>query len=402
MQRTYAALLIEQFASHQQMAVVSGPRQVGKTTLALVVAGNDQTRYLNWDDFSDRQLLLGDSKALAAHLELDRAQDQLPVVIFDEIHKYSGWKQFLKGFYDRHKGRCRIIVTGSARMTVFKKGGDSLMGRYFDNRLHPLSVAEIIGPNTPRNGEIAIPKVIGEEDYQALLQYGGYPEPWMKRDSRFFTRWTKLREQQLLKEDVRDLTQVQELGQMELLAQLLKVQVGSQTSYSNLANKVRVSVDTIRRWLVILESLYFCFAIRPWSKNVTRSLLKEPRYYLWDWTQCQNEGARCENFIASHLLKAVQFWTDTGLGQYDLYYLRDKEKREVDFLVSRNNKPWFLVETKRSEDEGLSPNLAYFQQQVKADHAFQVAVNGKAVRKNLFEYSEPVIVPARSFLSQLV
>ncbi len=403
MERIYKSILQEQFASHQQMAIVSGPRQVGKTTLAQTLAGDDESRYLNWDDATDRQLILGDSATLATQLGLDRAHDALPVVIFDEIHKYARWKQFLKGFYDHNKKRCRVIVTGSARMTVFKKGGDSLMGRYFEYRLHPLSVSEICRKGVPRESEIAAqPQAIGDDDYQALVQFGGYPEPWLKRDKRFFTRWAALREQQLLREDIRDLTQVQVLGQMETLAQLLRAQAGGQTSYSNLANKVRVSVDTVQRWLGILESLYYCYAIRPWSKNVTRSLLKEPRYYLWDWTQCQDEGARSENFIASHLLKAVQFWTDTGLGKYDLHYLRDKEKREVDFLVSRNNKPWFLVEAKHSENEGLSPQLAYFQQQVKAAHAFQVAVDGKAVKKNLFEYTEPVIVPARSFLSQLV
>jgi predicted AAA+ superfamily ATPase len=220
-------------------------------------------------------------------------------------------------------------------MDTFRKGGDSLMGRYFNYRLHPLSVNELLN-RPPPSAEIMPPSQIADVDFESLLTWGGFPEPFLKNDRRFFNRWSRLREQQLLREDIRELTNVQELGQMEILAILLKSQIGQLTSYTSLAKKVRVSVDTIRRWISILESLYYCYSIRPWTSNVSRSLLKEPKYYLWDWTQCTDTGARNENFIASHLLKAVHFWTDLGLGSYDLHFLRDKEKREVDFLVSRD------------------------------------------------------------------
>lgn len=401
MQRTYTQIIKTQFAEHQQMAFISGPRQVGKTTLALDIAGDSERHYLNWDDADHRELILGQTRALAAHLGLDHVADQLPVVVFDELHKYGRWKQFLKGFFDRYKTRCRILVTGSAHMTVYQRGGDSLMGRYFYYRLHPLSVAELMRPQ-PLGDTIAPPARIGDEDYNALLRWGGFPEPFQKQDRRFYTRWSRLREQQLLQEDVRDLTRVQELAQLEMLARMITTRSGSQLSYSSMARQVRVSVDTIRRWTAILESLYHCFPVRPWSKNVTRSLLKEPKYYLWDWAQCQDPGARAENFIACHLLKAVHYWTDTGLGEFGLHYLRDKDKREVDFLVSHDRKPWFLVEVKQADAGNLSSHLHWFQKQTGAPHAFQVVIEGAAVRKNLFDYPEPVIVPARSFLSQLV
>jgi len=163
-----------------------------------------------------------------------------------------------------------------------------------------------------------------------------------------------------------------------------------------------VSVDTVRRWLGVLEAMYYCYAIRPWTKNVTRSLLKEPKYYLWDWAQCSDIGARNENFIASHLLKAVHFWSDTGLGDYDLFFLRDKDKRDVDFLVSKNGEPWFIVEVKSSMNQSLSKSLDVFAKQLKVEHVFQVAIDAAYVDKDVFDLKRPVIVPAKTFLSQLV
>ncbi|NOX91577.1 MAG: ATP-binding protein [Gammaproteobacteria bacterium] len=385
------------------MAMVSGPRQVGKTTLARAICGEQDTFYFNWDDFDDRELLLQGTKAIAHYIGLEQLRTHSPLLVLDEIHKFAKWKQLVKGFYDKYQGQCHILVTGSARMDVYKKGGDSLMGRYFHYRLHPLSVREVladIGLNDAT--EIQVQQALSDEDFEALLIWGGFPEPFLKRERRFFNRWSKLREQQLLQEDVRELTKVQELGQLEVLAVLLKSQVGQLTSYSNLAKRIRVSVDTVRRWLSILAAMYYCYEIRPWTKNVTRSLLKEPKYYLWDWSQCTDVGMRNENFIASHLLKAVHYWTDTGSGDYGLYFLRDKEKREVDFLVSKDGKPWFMVEVKSSMDKPLSSSLDVFAKQLGMDHVFQVAIDGEFIDKNVFDIKRPVIVSAKTFLSQLV
>jgi len=385
------------------MAMISGPRQVGKTTMARAMANEQETCYLNWDDFDDRELLLRGGNAMAQHIGLDQLRSYTPWVILDEIHKFPKWKQLVKGFYDKYQGQCHILITGSARMDVYKKGGDSLMGRYFNYRLHPLSVCEVMGArHDDDHAMIRMPQAVPSEDFDALLTWGGFPEPYLKRDRRFFNRWSKLREQQLLQEEVRELTRVQGLGQLEMLAVLLKHQASQLTSYSNLANKVRVSVDTIRRWLTTLEAIYYCYAIRPWTKSITRSLLKEPKYYLWDWAQCSDIGARNENFIASHLLKAVHYWSDTGAGDYGLFFLRDKEKREVDFLVSKDGEPWFIVEVKSSMQQPLSPALEVFANQIKVDHVFQVVVDGEYVDKNVFELKRPVIVSAKTFLSQLV
>lgn len=401
--RIYEQVMEEHLAEMRQMLFLVGPRQVGKTTTSLeVTESHRRHHYLNWDVQDDRNLITQGADAVAKILELDTMAKAMPVIVFDELHKYRKWKTFLKGFFDKYEKRVQIVVTGSARLDIYKAGGDSLMGRYFLYRLHPLSVAEILNPKL-RQQEIA-PKAkrIPEKEFTALYQFGGFPEPFLKRKDMFYNRWRKLRFQQLFQEDLRDLTRIQEIGQIEVLADLLRNQAGKLTSYTVLAGKVNVSVDTIRRWIKVLKSFYYCFTIQPWTKNVTRSILKEPKVFLWDWSLVKDEGAKVENFIASHLFKAVHFWTDRGLGEYGLYFLRDKEKREVDFLVSKDGKPWFIVEVKTSENAGISKSLFHFQAATKAPHAFQVIFDKPFEEGNCFAYKEPVIVSARTFLSQLV
>ena len=399
-ERTYEAVVREHFARYRQMVFVTGPRQVGKTTLAMAVAGEADRRYLSWDSLEDRELMLAGAQTLAGSLGLDRAREQPLLVVLDELHKYSGWKSWLKGFYDRYKERCNILVTGSARLDVFRKGGDSLMGRYFSYRLHPFSVAELQG-GVSLERECVRPQDIDDARYQGLLRWGGFPDPFLRQDQRFYNRWSRLREQQFIREDIREMTRIQELDQLEVLASLLRSQAGQLASYASLAKKVRVSMDSIRRWTATLEALYYCFPVRPWHRNVTRAILKEPKFYLWDWSQCQDEGRRAENLIASALLKATHFWTDIGLGVYGLHYVRDKDKREVDFLVTRNQRPWMLVEVKKSAGAALSASLRHFSKALAVPHAFQAVIDAAYVDADLFAYREPMIVPARTLLSQL-
>lgn len=402
LKRIYEAVFEEHLEENRQMLFMVGPRQVGKTTTSLEVAEPYKHHfYFNWDVQSDRIKIVEGPDAIAEVMQLDTLRKMMPVVVFDELHKYGKWKTFLKGFFDKFSKYVHIIVTGSARLDVYKAGGDSLMGRYFSYRLHPLSVAEITDPTIKKN-EMTNPKKISHEHFSNLFTFGGFPEPFLKRTAQFYNRWKRTRTQQLFQEDLRDLTRIQELGQIQLLAEVLRQQVGQLTSYTELAKKINVSVDTIRRWLEILKSFYYCYTLQPWSKNVVRSLLKEPKIYLWDWSYAVDVGARAENFIASHLLKAVHFWTDRGWGNYELYYLRDKEKQEVDFLIVKNNKPWFLVEVKNSSNGGLSKSLFYFQEMLEVDFAFQVALDMDYVDYNCFESSRPLIVPAKTFLSQLI
>ena len=397
--RVYDSVLADHLASHRQMALVSGPRQVGKTTTCRLRA----SAYLNWDDVDDRELILAGPARLVDALKLDRLSETVPVVLFDELHKFPRWKQFLKGFFDTHADRVRIAVTGSSRMNVYRRGGDSLMGRYFPYRMHPFSVAETIARELPDLERIVRPpRPVAVEDFDALWCHGGYPEPFLKRDARFSRRWQSLRLQQLVREDVRDFTRVQQLDQLEFMARMLVERSASQLIYGNLARQVRVSIDTVRRWVAALCDLHLGFLVRPWFNNVSRSLRKEPKWYLRDWASIGDAGQRAETFVACHLLKAVEGWNDMGLGAFQLGYLRDKEKREVDFLVARDGKPWFLVEVKHG-DESMSPYLKRYQERIGAPFAFQVTVNADHVGQDCFANpGPPLIVPARTFLSQLL
>jgi predicted AAA+ superfamily ATPase len=239
-------------------------------------------------------------------------------------------------------------------------------------------------------------------DYDALWAHGGYPEPYLKRDTRFSRRWQSLRTEQLVREDIRDLTQIQQIDQLQILVKLLSRRSAHQLIYGNLAKEVRVTVDTIRRWVDVLQSLHLGFLVRPWFKNVSRSLRKEPKWFLRDWASIEDAGDKAETFVACHLLKAVDGWNDMGLGHFELGYLRDKEKREVDFLVARDGKPWFLVEVKQ-RDEKMGGALEYFQRQIEAPHAFQVVLDAEYVGADCFAKRRgPLVVPAKTFLSQLL
>jgi predicted AAA+ superfamily ATPase len=400
MRRIYQQLIVQHLSSLRQMVFLMGPRQVGKTTLSHESTVGLNPLYLNWDNPTDRLLFIKGPEAVARQAGLEEIHECLPALIFDEIHKFGKWKNFLKGFFDLYEKKVRIIVTGSARLNIYKRGGDSLMGRYFYYRIHPLSVAEIVSPGMVE-AEIRQPSPISEGDWEALLEHGGFPEAWLQRSKVFSRRLKALRKEQLFREDIRDGTRIQELGQLELLAELLRLQAAESMNYQSLANKVRVSVDTVRRWLEVLKSFYYCFSIQPWSKNISRSLIKEPKLYLWDWSLIDDEGHRNENIVASHLLKAIHFWMDRGLGEFGLYYLRTKDKIETDFLVTKDNNPWFLVEVK-TKAKGISPALYHFQKETGAPHAFQVAFDLPFVNKDCFDEKEPILVPAQTFLSQLV
>ncbi len=394
--RLYDRVLSEHFESNRQMAFVSGPRQVGKTT----TCRRDSTDYLNWDNQDHRRVIQRGPGAVATMLGLERLRPQRPRVVFDELHKHPRWKAFLKGFFDTYGDGLEILVTGSSRLDVFRRGGDSLMGRYFLYRMHPFSVAESISPDA-RGGLIQPPAAVGDGDWKALLEHGGFPEPFLKRDARFTRRWRSSRRDQLVREDVRDVAQIQDLGALDTLTQLLSERSSEQLVYSSLSRQLGVAVDTVRRWVDLLGRMHFGFLVRPWFKNVTKALRKEPKWFLRDWSGIRDDGQRAETFVACHLIKAVDGWTDAGLGDFEVRYLRDKLKREVDFVVIRDGKPWFLVEAKTS-DTRVSPALEHFQGQTGAEHAFQLVMNLPFVDGDCFARQAPTVVPARTLLSQLV
>ena len=397
--RIYDALLAEHLARNRQMAFVSGPRQVGKTT----TCRRHADAYRNWDNLDDRESVLAGPARLAAELGVDRLSGTIPVALFDELHKFPRWRPFLKGMHDTCGDRLRIVVTGSSRMDIYRRGGDSLMGRCFSYRMHPFSVAETVNRDLPDpNRIIRDPRAMETDDFEALWRHGGYPEPFLKRDVRFSRRWRSLRLKQLVRDDIRDLARIQQVDQMEVLVSLLAHGSGRQLVYGNLAREVRVSVDTVRRWVAALCDFHLGFLVRPWFRNLSRSLRKEPKWYLRDWADIEDPGAKAETFVACHLLKAVDGWNDMGLGRFDLGYLRDKEKREVDFVVARDGEPWFLAEVKLREGS-MSPALRSYQEQLNAPFAFQVVVDADYVHADCFAApGRPLAVPARTLLSQLL
>lgn len=394
--RLYDTLLKEHFARNRQMAFVSGPRQVGKTTTCRL----EGTDYINWDNSDDRRLILRGPSAIAERLNLDQLHTPLPIVVFDELHKLAKWKSFLKGFFDVYGERVRLIVTGNSRLDVFRRGGDSLMGRYFLYRMHPFSVAECLRVTAPSK-PVAPPEQLPEKEWTALWEHGGFPEPFLRRETSFSVRWRGLHHDQLVKEDIREVAQVQDLGALEHLSFLLAERTAQQLIFSNLAREVGVATDTVRRWIDVLERLHFGFQLKPWFANVAKALRKEPKWFLRDWAGVEDPGVRAETFVACHLLKAVEGWSDSGLGRFELRYLRDKLKREVDFIIVRDRKPWMLVEVKM-RDTVLSDSLRYFKSVTKAAYAFQVVMELPYVGVDCFSRTEPTVVPARTLLSQLL
>jgi predicted AAA+ superfamily ATPase len=393
--RIYNSILGQHMNSYRQMAFLTGPRQVGKTTLGRSLG----EVYLNWDNDDHREIVLRGPGSVAGYAGLDRLAARPVSIVFDELHKYRRWKLFLKGFFDSYETRARIIVTGSSRLDVYRRGGDSLMGRYFLFHMHPLSVGELLRTDPPQQ-PIRPPCALPDAEWQALWEHGGYPEPFVRREKRFYLRWRELRRVQLLRDDVRDLTRIQEIDQLRILGRLLEQRSGDQLVYGALAREIRVSENTVRSWISTLCSLYFGFLVRPWHHNISRSLRKEPKWFLRDWSGIDDAGKRAETLCACHLLKAAELWSDLGFGSFALHYVRDKERREVDFLVVRDGVPWFLVEVKHS-DLSLSGSLSHFQKQIGCPHAFQLVVDSSFVKADCFGHRKPVVVPARTFLSQL-
>ena len=334
----------------KKMVFITGPRQVGKTTLAKKIIKQLKGRYLLYDDYEDRKRIL------------KRGFIDKKLVCLDEFHKYNRWKNFIKGVYDKNKDYLNIILTGSAKLDVYQKSGDSLFGRYYLYFLHPLSLAEI------NNQEINIPDnvLIPEKKLNGLSEleiFGGFPEPFLSQSEIEHKRWLNQRNQLLINEEFRETTHIQMLSVLENLMLLLPEKIGSLFSYNSLSEDLRVSTPTVQNWLNVFEKLYVVFKIPPYTKKIIRSIQKRPKYYLWDWSQLKSEPQRFENLMASHLWKAVSIWNSLGLMNAGLRFIQDRNGREVDFLVTKDENPWFLIEVKTAEEK-ISNNLRYFSERM--------------------------------------
>jgi predicted AAA+ superfamily ATPase len=355
----------------ERMVFVGGPRQVGKTTFALSFLKNpsiDHPAYMNWDDVHARAAILNG--------ELPPREK---LVVLDEIHKFARWRNLVKGFYDTSKHKRKFLITGSARLDHYSRGGDSLQGRYYYYRLHPFTLAEIGGDPS---------------SVEALLRLGGFPEPLLRGEERFWRRWQRNRSQRVIYDDIRDLENVREIGLLELLARELPNRVGAPLSVKKLSEALQVSHETAARWLDIFERIYYCFRISPYGGKKIRAVKKEQKLYLWDWSLIPDPGYRFENLVASHLLKYCHFVEDTEGYDMDLRFLRDTDKREVDFVVLRQNKPLFAVECKSGE-RSVSRAIFYFRDRTPIRRFYQVHLGDKDYEKDGVR-----VVPLRTFSSE--
>lgn len=359
-----------------KMVFLAGPRQVGKTTFAKALLEKNnipRERYLNWDAAEDREQIIRERFPTGAGW-----------VALDEIHKYSRWRQVVKGLFDKRHPEVSVLVTGSARLDHYRHGGDSLQGRYHFYRMHPLTLAEL--------------KSSSRGDLKDLLVYGGFPEPFGAASEKETRRWSREYRSRLIREDLQDLERVKDIGLMESLAIRLPELVGSPLSINALREDLQVSHKTVARWLTIFENLYLVFRIYPFGAPKIRAVKKEAKHYHIDWTTVRAAGARFENLVACHLLKWCHFLKDTEGREVELRYFRDIDRREVDFVVLEDQKPVYFIECKNS-DRDTSRSMRYLKKRFPDVKALQLSLEGNRE----FETKDGIVVmPTGRFLSGLI
>jgi predicted AAA+ superfamily ATPase len=373
----------------EKMVFIGGPRQVGKTTLAKECLGKDISHaYYNWDKVANRVEAMRGEWPTRARL-----------IILDEFHKYRKWKTWLKGEWDTRPGRLQFLITGSAHLDIYRRGGDSLQGRYHYYTLHPFSMAEAENRRNPIKvfEELNFPEQGQFGVFESLFKFGGFPEPYIKQDERFSRRWRNERFERFFKEDIRELTRLGDFTTLALLADLLPERSASLLSINSLAEDLQVNYRTVANWMKTFEQLYYCFTVPAYQTRKIAALKKARKMYLWDWTQIQEGGKRLENLVAGHLLKFTNYLHDQGGYAATLHYLRDVQGREVDFMLTIGHKPWLAVEVKLTELE-VSRTLTAFKEKLNIPFAYQVVKN----TQRDFMRNDVRVMPVAKFLSGLV
>ena len=364
-------------ALQSKMVFIGGPRQVGKTTLALSLLApptEQHPGYLSWDD-----------PRVPSRLRNGELPAGEPIVVLDEIHKYARWRNLVKGLYDTQKSSRKIVVTGSARLDHYRKGGDSLAGRYRYFRLHPFSLRELAASDrAPERERLA-----------ALLKFGGFPEPLLEQSERKLRLWQRERMTRVVREDLRDLERVREISLVEHMADLLPDKVGSPLSIKSLREDLHVDHKTAEHWIAIFENLYVCFRIPPFGSKRIRAVKKSQKLYLWDWSMVPEAGPRFENLVAAQLLKYCHWQEDVEGYRMELRFLRDTDGREVDFVVMQAGKPTFAVECKTGDKEA-SPAARYFAERTAIPVFYQVHRGERS-----FQSGKTVVLPFARFCEDL-
>ena len=353
----------------RQMRFIAGPRQCGKTTLAQeqLKKKKCETFYYNWDQPIVRNRYRKNPAFLREDLEKYGLKQEKAWICFDEIHKRSKWKNILKGIFDDLENKAQFIVTGSARLDAFRRAGDSLIGRYFLFRLMPLTLFEIKKmklQRPPASAADFIEKRLQESKdsfgaFQDLLHFSGFPEPFLRGTEDYLQKWKDVYLDRLVREDLRDITKIVELDPIADLAHILPSKVGSPLSVQSLTQDLELGHKALKNYLKKLEMVYLIFPISPYSRRIQRGLRKERKIYFYDWTWIQDEGVRFENYAAVELNTLTQMWTDAGWGHYRLAYIRERDGKESDFLILKEEKPWLLIEAK-IQDQAIAAHHRRF------------------------------------------
>jgi uncharacterized protein len=376
----------------KSLILLAGPRQSGKTTFARDIAAKDfkDIIYFNWDIDDDKRRLLTDPVFFS---KIPKSSiSSKPLVILDEIHKYRDWKNYLKGIYDQFEKEYNFLVTGSGRLEYSRKAGDSLAGRYLKFHIFPFTLSELTSPETDLADFLENPLEDFEDvvsgntsdNFDNLWELSGFPEPFLKGKKTFWSAWSQTYGQQIVRDDLTTFADIRNIDLVETLFALIPSRVGSPFSINNLAQDLKVAFDTVKNWMFLFDAFYLTFRISPWTEKISRSILKEKKVYLFNYPVIDDEAARFENLVAVELLRAVETWKDHGRGDFALSYLRDKDKQEVDFLITKNNRPVFMLEAKLSGDRP-SPGIIKFQdtlnipaiQLVKKDNIKKIYKNKK-------------------------
>jgi len=414
MKRIIGTYIFDPVMTENKMIFLSGPRQVGKTTFAqkwLESKGTEGT-YFDWDN--PEVMVRYRRNPLFFHNVIDEKFRESPLpIVFDEIHRYPGWSDILKGIYDPRKEKMQLLVTGSGKLELFLKSGDSLLGRHFTYRMFPLGLPEVLQDFSCLSTDIAGEGTVDiladgiklvahvrethvkgmEEGLRLLMKFGGFPEPLLKGSERYLRRWHRDYRTLVAREEVRDLSRIQDIKGIETLAEILPTKVGSTLSLPSLSEDLNKKYDTINLWLTTLENLQLLFTIRPWHKKISRAIKKEKKLYFYDWSIIDDQGARFENLVAVSLVRMATRLTERGLGDHEIRYLRDKEKREVDFVLIKDNVPIALFEAKKGGGD-ISRSGRYFGNKLGIPF-YQIV--GTAKRAEEFPGS-CFIIPADRFL----
>ncbi len=385
------------------MIFMAGPRQSGKTTLSRMIAGQFSNHlYFNYDVFENKKKIITNPTFFE---DVNRSDETTPLIVLDEIHKYKEWKNYLKGIYDQFNNEYKFLISGSGRLDIYKKGGDSLAGRYLLFYLWPFTLSELANQRHEFNDFLENPLEISSANDEAadiwknLKALTGFPEPFVKGEEAFYRIWSNTYHRQLLREDIRNAFQVRQSDTLEILFSLLPERTGSLLSMNNLADTIHVSFDTVKNWMHILDRFFMTFSISPWSKNISRAIRKEKKVYLFDYGMIKNESARFENMVALELMRAVSVWNNQGLGNFQLHFIRNKEKEEVDFLIVNSDNPFLLIECKLNDDN-ISKTILKFQNQLNIP-AVQLVDKESVCRLKKKGLNKILVVSASRWLSVL-